>query len=833
MARLVCLIVLLASVAHADPFVHTDGAHFVLEGAPFVFAGANIDPLHRVRTSGQLAQTLDAVVADGLTVVRVWALGEGAEDGPAWEREQRFRVGPTGYVESTYVALDEVLAEAGKRHLKVMLTLFNAWPDIGGVKQYLAWAGLPTIGFGATDRFYDDPTVRTHVLAHLDRLVSRINTVTGRAYADDATIFAWELMNESQVATEEGATARDRFVADVSAYIRARDPHHLVTSGVVGYGTRAERKAWMHACSLPAVDFCDSHFYPQTADRVTDRTSLDQHLDDRVQLAHFVVGKPIVFGELNLDTRADHDGWLGVRRDRMLGHLLARLALDRVDGAMVWIYQPWGGKPRDFGIYVDRTDTDDVRATLRRFAAGIPARTLLPSNPRLGARSGEALQYPAYQTMRAPAVQVTRRDGLDTIVELAAQHFSAGRWERVGTWDGGALPHAYGDGDGWFEWRFQGHAATRVVLRARLSAESPGTEAPPGDGSIVVVSLDGVPVGALEAVPDDGRGAWVEVAIDDPALVRAPLHGPPPPAPRGASRSPRARPVRLRCRRGQRGAVLALCALNAAYLAAPMDPHADIFDGRSACLRCRRPTSVCWCAHLPTLPTTTRVVLLQHPRERRMAIGTARMAHLSLPGVAAPRRHRLRLRPRGDRAPRRGRRVLAVPRRRGDPAEALPRDRPLTLIVVDGTWWQAQKLVKENPRLAALPRVALSPTRLSEYQIRRQPADFCVSTIEALAETLAVLEGRSFEALRVPSARWWPRSSATSRRSGRAGTSVRAGHAPPVASASLRSSPSHGRGSCSCRATRTAGRAATSDVSLRKRWCGRRCGSPQGSAWSA
>ena len=31
------------------------------------------------------------------------------------------------------------------------------------------------------------------------------------------------------------------------------------------------------------------------------------------------------------------------------------------------------------------------------------------------------------------------------------------------------------------------------------------------------------------------------------------------------------------------------------------------------------------------LPTTTRVVLLQHPRERDMAIGTARMAHLCLP----------------------------------------------------------------------------------------------------------------------------------------------------------------------------------------------------------
>jgi hypothetical protein len=70
----------------------------------------------------------------------------------------------------------------------------------------------------------------------------------------------------------------------------------------------------------------------------------------------------------------------------------------------------------------------------------------------------------------------------------------------------------------------------------------------------------------------------------------------------------------------------------------------------------------------------------------------------------------------------------------------LPRDRPLTLVVLDGTWWQARKLLKLNPALAALPRVAFTPTNPSRYLIRRQPADFCVSTIEALAQVLDVLE---------------------------------------------------------------------------------------------
>jgi hypothetical protein len=74
------------------------------------------------------------------------------------------------------------------------------------------------------------------------------------------------------------------------------------------------------------------------------------------------------------------------------------------------------------------------------------------------------------------------------------------------------------------------------------------------------------------------------------------------------------------------------------------------------------------------------------------------------------------------------------------------------LIVLDGTWANARKLLTANPALAALPRVSFQPQRPSDYGIRRQPAPFCVSTIEALAEVLAVLEpdGGPFERLLDP-----------------------------------------------------------------------------------
>lgn len=153
------------------------------------------------------------------------------------------------------------------------------------------------------------------------------------------------------------------------------------------------------------------------------------------------------------------------------------------------------------------------------------------------------------------------------------------------------------------------------------------------------------------------------------------------------------------------------------------------------------------------LPTRTRILLLQHPRERHMAIGTARMAHLALPSS------RLRVGLDFANDPE----VLAAMERSAEtfvlfpgpdalPIETIPRDRDLTLIVIDGTWSQARKLLKLNPAIAGLARIGFSPRAPSAYRIRRQPADFCVSTIEALAEVLGVLEpgGERFERLLDP-----------------------------------------------------------------------------------
>jgi DTW domain-containing protein YfiP len=166
---------------------------------------------------------------------------------------------------------------------------------------------------------------------------------------------------------------------------------------------------------------------------------------------------------------------------------------------------------------------------------------------------------------------------------------------------------------------------------------------------------------------------------------------------------------------------------------------------RTICARCRRPASVCYCAHLVSLPTRTRVLLLQHARERRVPIGTARLAHLCLPGsqlhvgVDFDDDAQVRAALAGG-----GPTYLLFPGPRAiDLAQASvdSHDGPITLVVVDGTWWQARKLLKRNAALAALPQIRFTPQRPSNYRIRAEPADHCVATVEALAQVLGALEG--------------------------------------------------------------------------------------------
>jgi DTW domain-containing protein len=168
---------------------------------------------------------------------------------------------------------------------------------------------------------------------------------------------------------------------------------------------------------------------------------------------------------------------------------------------------------------------------------------------------------------------------------------------------------------------------------------------------------------------------------------------------------------------------------------------------RSRCVGCSRPSVVCICASIRRVSTQTRVVILQHPRESDVAINTARLVELQLEraelhvAIKLDEVPALRARLSDPEAPP----ILLYP---GPDArelgQALP-EGPVTLVVLDGTWWQAKKLFQQNPELALLPRYSLSPSAPSRYRIRREPALHCISTIEAIGEALSLLEPPGFD----------------------------------------------------------------------------------------
>merc|ERR1712083_986375 len=51
-------------------------------------------------------------------------------------------------------------------------------------------------------------------------------------------------------------------------------------------------------------------------------------------------------------------------------------------------------------------------------------------------------------------------------------------------------------------------------------------------------------------------------------------------------------------------------------------------EQRSICKNCERPERVCWCQYLPNPPlklVRSKIIILQHPNERKKAIRTAKM----------------------------------------------------------------------------------------------------------------------------------------------------------------------------------------------------------------
>jgi DTW domain-containing protein YfiP len=133
----------------------------------------------------------------------------------------------------------------------------------------------------------------------------------------------------------------------------------------------------------------------------------------------------------------------------------------------------------------------------------------------------------------------------------------------------------------------------------------------------------------------------------------------------------------------------------------------------------------------------TNILLLQHPHERKKYYSTSKIVTRAITNLRLLRG--LEFEPgQIERAVAGHRPYLLFPSRTASDCAAVELDRSSTVIVVDGTWDEAGKIVFRNPQLKDLPCLTFSAPLRSNYRIRKQPRQHYLSTLESIAHLLRI-----------------------------------------------------------------------------------------------
>ena len=165
------------------------------------------------------------------------------------------------------------------------------------------------------------------------------------------------------------------------------------------------------------------------------------------------------------------------------------------------------------------------------------------------------------------------------------------------------------------------------------------------------------------------------------------------------------------------------------------------YGDREKCYKCYRPKSSCMCGYFEHIKTDTKFVILMHPKEfKKVKNNTGHFTHQSLNnselfvGIDFSNHKRINeiisthdsyiLFPSKD----------AINLSKEKPSR---RDKPLAIFVIDSTWACTKKMFTQSTNLNTLKHISFTTTKTSKYEIKVQPDEAYLSTIES---TLVVLE---------------------------------------------------------------------------------------------
>ena len=176
-------------------------------------------------------------------------------------------------------------------------------------------------------------------------------------------------------------------------------------------------------------------------------------------------------------------------------------------------------------------------------------------------------------------------------------------------------------------------------------------------------------------------------------------------------------------------------------------------EARAKCYRCYRPKSSCMCPHVRPVETQTKFVILMHPKEyKKIKNGTGHLTHLSLPNselyididFSAHKRVNALIADEVNNC------YLLYPSKESIPLNrhAIGEQGKRTVIfILDATWDCSRKMLRLSKNLQRLPHISFEHDKRSEFEIKTQPEDYCLSTIESTLCVLELLNERGDEAI--------------------------------------------------------------------------------------
>ena len=264
----------------SSPFVRVEGGSFIRNSRPYSYIGTNFwyGPILASEGEGgnydRLVRELDTLQSLGVENLRVLVGGDGP-DGVFSRIEPTLQKEPGVYNDTILTGLDRFLEELGKRNMQAVLYLNNSWEWSGGYGQYLEWAGagkalIPLVDgyapfMAQMAQFSVNRKAQELFFRHLETIVGRTNSRTGKPYREDPAIFAWQIGNEPRCFSSDPAV-QDGFIGwltEAAKRIKAIDPNHLVSVGSEGlWGCENDMALLERVTAIPDVDYMTIHIWP-------------------------------------------------------------------------------------------------------------------------------------------------------------------------------------------------------------------------------------------------------------------------------------------------------------------------------------------------------------------------------------------------------------------------------------------------------------------------------------------------------------------------------------------------------------------------------------------